>query len=45
MCNSPLFDIIDREKFKHYIDSDLKLNSDSKFLFNVINLKIFLEAL
>lgn len=40
---SPLFEFIRRDMLEDYITKDLALNSDSKFLFNLINTKLFLE--
>lgn len=41
--DSPLFDIIDREKFEQLLSMKNLSNSYSKFFFNIINVKIFLE--
>ena len=43
LTDSPIFDLIDRGQFEKYILKGLSLNSDSKFLFNFINAKLFLE--
>ena len=43
MENSPVFDIVNRSKFEKYVANDLSLNSDSKFLFNFINTKLYLQ--
>jgi asparagine synthase (glutamine-hydrolysing) len=41
--DSPIFDIVDRKKIENYLGKDLSLNSDSKFLFNFVNAKLFME--
>ncbi|NRA15626.1 MAG: asparagine synthase (glutamine-hydrolyzing) [Oceanospirillaceae bacterium] len=41
--DSAVFDVVDRTKIEQYVGSDLSLNSDSKFLFNFINAKLFME--
>ncbi len=41
--DSPIFEIIDRKKIKNSF-SDKLTNSESKFLFNFINAKFFMEA-
>ena len=41
--DSPVFDVVNREKIEAYLGTDLKLNSDSKFLFNFVNAKLFME--
>ena len=41
--DSPVFDIVDRKKIEDYLGMDLSLNSDSKFLFNFVNAKLFME--
>ena len=41
---SPIFDIINKNKFSEYINStDFYLNKNKKFLFYFLNIKIFLE--
>lgn len=44
---SSIYDLVDREKVEKYFFSniDVQNNSDSKFLFSLINAKIFLEML
>ncbi|WP_161794582.1 asparagine synthase (glutamine-hydrolyzing) [Thalassospira sp. HJ] len=45
--DSPFYDVVDRGKVEEFLGRDLSLNSDSKFLFNLINAKItvdFMEA-
>jgi asparagine synthase (glutamine-hydrolysing) len=41
--DSPIFDVVDKNKIEGYLGMDLSLNSDSKFLFNFINAKLFME--
>lgn len=41
--NGPLFDIIKRDRFTKLFESDYLENSDSKFLFSIINAKMFLD--
>ena len=41
--DSKVFDVVNREKIETYMGSDLSLNSDSKFLFNFVNAKLFME--
>jgi len=41
--DSPVFDVVDRKKIEAYLGKELSLNSDSKFLFNFVNAKIFME--
>ena len=43
--DSPIFEVINRDKIQDYLGKDLSLNSDSKFLFNFINAKLFMEVL
>ena len=38
-----IFEIINKKEFKKFIDNDFKDNSSSKFMFNFISNKIFLE--
>jgi asparagine synthase (glutamine-hydrolysing) len=40
---SPIFDLVDRERFSGFIANADERNSHSKFLFNFISAKIFLE--
>lgn len=41
--DGPLFDIVRREAFESLLDSDVALNSESKFLFSLVCAKLFLE--
>lgn len=41
--DSPVFDIIKREKIANFLSGDNYKNSESKFLFNFVNAKLFLE--
>lgn len=41
--DSPVFDVVNRDKIEAYLGADLTLNSDSKFLFNFVNAKLFME--
>ena len=43
LAESSVYDFLDREKMKQVISAKPKQNSYSKFLFNFINAKIFLE--
>ena len=42
--DGPLFDIVDRGRLKTVLETPDERNSVSKFLFNIINAKIFLEC-
>ena len=44
LADSPLYDIIRRDKVEALIGSDVALNSESKFLFSIISAKLFLET-
>lgn len=44
LADSPIFEIIDREKIESLFDINPLPNSYSKFLFNFINIKVFLES-
>jgi asparagine synthase (glutamine-hydrolysing) len=41
--DSIFYDYFNRTKIETLLSTDLQLNSDSKFLFNIINTKLFLE--
>ncbi len=41
---SPIFDVVSREKLEGLLKSPLALNSESKFLFSIISAKLFLES-
>ena len=41
--DNKIFEIVNKKKFKKFIDNDFKDNSNSKFIFNFISNKIFLE--
>jgi asparagine synthase (glutamine-hydrolysing) len=43
LSDSPVFDIVDRTKFSKYLDMEHIPNSHSKFIFSLINAKIFME--
>ncbi len=43
MAESPVFDLVRREAVAALLDRDSYPNSESKFLFNFVNAKIFLE--
>lgn len=45
LADGPLFDFVRREKVRELIESPVALNSESKFLFSLISLKLWLEAL
>lgn len=42
--DGPLFDLIDKQRLHKMLGDPVEQNSLSKFLFNIINTKIFLEA-
>jgi len=44
MDKSPIYDFVHREKIKQLLDRDQLPNSESKFLFNFINTKVFIES-
>jgi hypothetical protein len=44
LADGPLFEILLRDKVKELLDRPSLPNSESKFLFNVVNAKFFLEA-
>ena len=44
LADSPLYDVIRRDRIEALIGSDISLNSESKFLFSVISAKLFLET-
>lgn len=41
--NSSFYDVVDRKKVEEFLSQNLSLNSDSKFLFNLINAKITID--
>jgi len=43
--NSPIFNIVKKEKIEQLFNKPVLLNSQSKFLFNFINVKLFLYSL
>jgi asparagine synthase (glutamine-hydrolysing) len=45
LSDSPLYDYVRREKVAALLDTPLALNSESKFLFSLISLKLWLEAM
>ena len=44
LAEGPLFDLVSRDKVAGLLESDIRLNSDSKFLFYLVSAKLFLEA-
>ncbi len=42
-ADSPVFDYVDREKIRPYLQKAAMPNSESKFVFNFVNAKLFLE--
>jgi len=44
LSDGPLYDLVRRDKVIELLDSDIRLNSDSKFLFYLVSAKLFLEA-
>ncbi len=45
LSDGPLFDYVQRDKVAALLDTPLALNSESKFLFSLISLKLWLEAM
>jgi asparagine synthase (glutamine-hydrolysing) len=45
LAPSPVWELVRREKVEELLDRDFLPNSASKFLFNVVNAKLFLEEL
>jgi asparagine synthase (glutamine-hydrolysing) len=43
LCQSPIFDIIKKEKIERFLQQDMKDNSLSKNLFSFVSVKLFLE--
>ena len=43
LCQSPIFNIVKREKIEKFLQQDMKDNSLSKNLFSFISVKLFLE--
>ena len=43
LCQSPIFDIIKKEKIERFLHQDMKDNSLSKNLFSFVSVKLFLE--
>ena len=43
LCQSPIFDIVKKEKIERFLRQDLKDNSLSKNLFSFVSVKLFLE--
>jgi asparagine synthase (glutamine-hydrolysing) len=43
LADSPVFDVIRREAIAPLVDAKQLSNSQSKFLFNFLNAKLFLE--
>jgi asparagine synthase (glutamine-hydrolysing) len=41
--DGPLFDIVDKSAFETLLDSEVTLNSESKFLFSLVAAKLFLD--
>lgn len=44
LADSPIYDVIQRDKVEALIQSEIALNSESKFLFSIIAAKMFLES-
>jgi len=44
LADGPLFDLVRRDKVTDLLESDIRLNSDSKFLFYLFSAKLFLET-
>ena len=43
LCQSPIFDIVQKEKIERFLQQDMKDNSLSKNLFSFVSVKLFLE--
>ena len=43
LCQSPIFDIVKKEKIEGFLQQDMKDNSLSKNLFSFVSVKLFLE--
>lgn len=43
--NSSFYDVVDRSRVEAFLGADLSANSDSKFLFNLINAKMTVELM
>jgi asparagine synthase (glutamine-hydrolysing) len=43
LCESPVFEHVKRERIEAMLERDWLPNSESKFLFNFLNMKLFLE--
>ncbi|MAQ78717.1 MAG: asparagine synthase (glutamine-hydrolyzing) [Rhodospirillaceae bacterium] len=43
LCQSPIFDIVKKEKIERFLHQDMKDNSLSKNLFSFVSVKLFLE--
>ncbi|MEK9673587.1 MAG: asparagine synthase (glutamine-hydrolyzing) [Rhodospirillaceae bacterium] len=43
LADGPIFDLVDQEKFRAFLDNDMASNSFSKFLFSFISARIFLD--
>ena len=43
LCQSPIFDIVKKEKIERFLQQDMKDNSLSKNLFSFVSVKLFLE--
>lgn len=43
LAPGPIFDIVNRDRFIEFLDSDMSSNSFSKFLFSFISTRIFLD--
>ncbi len=43
LSNGPLYDMVNKDMLDDLISSDIKLNSESKFLFSIISTKLFLQ--
>ena len=43
LSDSPIFDIVDRRQVETFLSQDMTDNSFSKFLFNLISAKMFLD--
>lgn len=44
LSDSPIFDYVDRDRFRKFFDGDISDNSYSKFMFSFISSKLFLES-
>ncbi|MGE0254629.1 MAG: asparagine synthase (glutamine-hydrolyzing) [Alphaproteobacteria bacterium] len=44
LAPGPIFDIVDRDRFRTFLDGDMSDNARSKFLFSFVSARLFLET-